>query len=88
MYYPKNLGATTSNSYILNLCGGLCNRSLFVRRPTNKRRSKKMTCTRNVFRSIPQPAKSALEKPTRSSDEEVEYKIPNLSVYLGYLKIR
>jgi hypothetical protein len=39
------------------------------------------------FRSIPQPAKSASEKPTRSSDVEVEYQIPNLSVYLGYLKI-
>jgi hypothetical protein len=25
-----------------------------------------------LFRSIPQPTKSALEKPTRSSEEEVE----------------
>jgi hypothetical protein len=40
------------------------------------------------FRSIPQPAKSASEKPTRSSEEEAEYQIPNLNVYFMYLKIR
>jgi hypothetical protein len=70
MHYPKNLGATASSSYILGLYGELCNERLFARRPTNKRRSKKMICTRSVFRSIPQPAKSALEKLTRSSNEE------------------
>jgi hypothetical protein len=43
------LGATASSSYILGLCGGLCNRNLFTRRPINKRRSKKMTCTRSDF---------------------------------------
>jgi hypothetical protein len=72
MHYPKDLGATTSNRYILGLCGGLCNISLFVRRPINKRKFKKMTCTRSAFLSIPQPTKSATKKPTRSSDEEVE----------------
>jgi hypothetical protein len=41
-----------------------------------------------LFRSIPQPAKSALEKPTRSSEEEVEYQIPNSGVCLRYMKIR
>jgi hypothetical protein len=40
-----------------------------------------------LFRSIPQPAKSALEKPTRSSEEEEEYQIPNSGVCLRYLKI-
>jgi hypothetical protein len=71
MHDPKNLGETTSSSYILSLYGGLCNRRLFVRRPTNKRRSKKMACTRSAFfLSISHPVKSALEKPTRSSDEE------------------
>jgi hypothetical protein len=87
MHYPKNLDATASGIYILGLCGGLCNKRLFARRPTNKRRSKKMTCTRSAFRSIPQPTKSALEKPERSSDEEAEYEIPNFSVYFRYLKI-
>jgi hypothetical protein len=89
MHYPMNLGAIASSSYILGLCGGLCNRRLFASRPINKRRTKKMTCTRSVFFcSIPQPAKSALENPTRLSDEEAEYQIPNLSPYLRYLKIR
>jgi hypothetical protein len=40
-----------------------------------------------LFRSIPQPAKSASEKPTRSSEEEAEYQIPNSRVCLRYLKI-
>jgi hypothetical protein len=40
-----------------------------------------------LFRSIPQPVKSAMEKPTRSSEEEDEYQIPNSSVSLKYLKI-
>jgi hypothetical protein len=37
----------TSNSYILGLDGGLCNRRLLLRRPANKRRSKKMTSIRS-----------------------------------------
>jgi hypothetical protein len=41
-----------------------------------------------LIRSIPQPAKSASEKPTRSSEEEAEYQIPNSGVYLRYLKTR
>jgi hypothetical protein len=40
------------------------------------------------FQSIPQLAKSASEKATRSSKEEAEYQILNLSMYLRYLKIR
>jgi hypothetical protein len=40
-----------------------------------------------LFWSIPQPIKLALEKPTRSSDEEAEYQIPISSVYFRYLKI-
>jgi hypothetical protein len=40
-----------------------------------------------LFLSIPHPAKSASENPTRSSEEEAEYQIPNSSVYLRYLKI-
>jgi hypothetical protein len=39
-----------------------------------------------LLRSIPQPIKSASEKPTRSS-EEAEHQIPNSSVHLRYLKI-
>jgi hypothetical protein len=39
-----------------------------------------------LFRSIPQPAKSVSENPTRSSEEEAEYQIPNSGVCLRYLK--
>jgi hypothetical protein len=49
MHHPKNLRATASNSYILNLYGGLSNRRLFARRPTNERRSKKVACTKSAF---------------------------------------
>jgi hypothetical protein len=66
------LGAAASNSYILNLCGGLYNNGLFARRPTNKRRSKKMTCPNVLFLSIPHLAKSTSENPTRSSEDEAE----------------
>jgi hypothetical protein len=41
-----------------------------------------------LFLSIPHPAKSTSEKPTKSSDEEAEYQIINSSVCLRYLKIR
>jgi hypothetical protein len=49
MHYLKNMGATASCSYILWLCGWLCDRRLFVSWPTNKRRSKKMTSTISAF---------------------------------------
>jgi hypothetical protein len=41
-----------------------------------------------LFWSIPQPSKSASKKPTRSSEEEGEYQIPNSRVCLRYLKTR
>jgi hypothetical protein len=58
-----------------------------VRRPTNKRKSKEITCTRSAFLSIPHPAKSVSENPTRSIEDEEEYQISNSNVYLRYLKI-
>jgi hypothetical protein len=30
LHYPKDLGATTSSSYILGLYGGLCDKRLFL----------------------------------------------------------
>jgi hypothetical protein len=89
MHYLKNLGAAASSNYILGLCGGLCNISLFVRRPTNERRSKKVTCNRSAFSINSTPDKISIGNPTRSSEDEVaEYQIQNSSVYLSYLKIR
>jgi hypothetical protein len=40
-----------------------------------------------LLQSIPQLTKSASEKPTKSSEEEAEYQIPNMIVCLRYLKI-
>jgi hypothetical protein len=60
---------------------------MFLRRPANQRRSKKMTSPKSAFTINPTPAKLALEKPTRSIEEEEEYQISNLSVCLRYLKI-
>jgi hypothetical protein len=50
--------------------------------------SRKWQVPEVLFWSIPRPTKSASEKPTRSSEEEVEYQIPNSGVCLRYLKIR
>jgi hypothetical protein len=49
MHYPKNLGATASSSHILGHCGGLYDRRFFASRPTNKRISKKIACTKSAF---------------------------------------
>jgi hypothetical protein len=62
MHYPKNLGAMASSSYILSLCGGLCNRRLFMSRPTNKRKSKKMAYTRSAFSINPTTHKISIRK--------------------------
>jgi hypothetical protein len=40
---------SVSNSYILGLSDGLCNRRLLSRRPANERRSKKMTSPRGAL---------------------------------------
>jgi hypothetical protein len=40
VHYSKNLWATTSSSYILDLGGGLCNRRLLLERLANERGSK------------------------------------------------
>jgi hypothetical protein len=49
--------------------------------------SRKWKVPEVLFRSIPHPANSASENPTRSSEEEAEYQIPNSGVFLRYLKI-
>jgi hypothetical protein len=45
-YHPKQLGATTSGSNILSLCGGLGYARLLARRPRNQGRSNKLTSPR------------------------------------------
>jgi hypothetical protein len=62
VHYPKNIRAAASNSYILILFGGLCNRRLLLRRPTNKRRSKKMTSIRSDLSFNPTTCKISIRK--------------------------
>jgi hypothetical protein len=52
---------------------------------TNKQ--EKIQENNKYLRSVPKPAKSALEKPIRWSEEEAEYQIPNSEVCLRYLNI-
>jgi hypothetical protein len=51
-----------SSSYILGLGGRLCNRRLFSRRPTNERRSKKMTSSRSALSVNPTTRKISIGK--------------------------
>jgi hypothetical protein len=51
-----------SSSYILILSGGLCNRRLLSRRPTNERRSKKMTSPRSALSINPTIGKINIRK--------------------------
>jgi hypothetical protein len=46
---PKQLGATTSGSNIVNLCGRLGYTRLFTRRPRHKRRTRKLAINRSRF---------------------------------------
>jgi hypothetical protein len=60
--YPKNLQAAASNSYILDHGGGLCNRRLFMRRLTNKKKSEKMISTRSALSVNPTTHKISIRK--------------------------
>jgi hypothetical protein len=62
MYYPNDLGATANNSYILSIYDGLCDRRFLVSRPTNKRRSKKITYTRSALPVNPITHKISIRK--------------------------
>jgi hypothetical protein len=62
VYYLKNLWAAASGSNILSLSGGLCNWRLFLRRPANKRRSKKMASPRSALSVNPTTHKISIRK--------------------------
>jgi hypothetical protein len=62
VHYPKNLRAAASSSYILGLGGGLCNWRLFLRRPANERRSKKMARPRSALSVNPITCKISIGK--------------------------
>jgi hypothetical protein len=62
VHYPMYLRAAASSSYILGLGGGLCNQSLFSRRPANERRSKKMISPQDALSVNPTTRKISIEK--------------------------
>jgi hypothetical protein len=86
MHYPKNLGAIATATYSASVVDCVTEDCLQADQQIIED-PRKWHAPEVLFQSIPQPAKSASKKLTRSSDEEVEYQIPNSSVYLRYLKI-
>jgi hypothetical protein len=56
------LRAVASSNYILSLCGGLSNWGIFLRRPSNKRRFKKMTSNRSALSVNPTTHKISIGK--------------------------
>jgi hypothetical protein len=84
MHYPKNLEAAATYSTSMVDCA---TEDCLQEGQQIREDLKKLHIPEVLFRSIPQPAKSTSEKPTRSSYEEAEYQIPNSSVDLRYLKI-
>jgi hypothetical protein len=59
---PKQLGATTSDSNILDFCGRLGYTRLFVRRPRNKRGTQKLTSPRSRLPIDSTPHKIGIRK--------------------------
>jgi hypothetical protein len=78
LHYPKNLGAVGSSSYILGLSDGLCNIRLFLRRPTNKRRSKKMISTRSALSVNPITHKISIRKTNKIKRRRSKISNPKL----------
>jgi hypothetical protein len=80
--WEQQLAAATYSAYVVD-----CAIEDYLRADQQTREdTRKWHVPEVLFRSIPQSSKSELEKPTRSSEEEAEYQIPNSSVYLRYLK--
>jgi hypothetical protein len=84
VYYPKNLRAAATYSASVVDCA---TKDCFWEDQQTRKDLRKWQVSEVLFRSIPQPTKSASKKPTRSSEEEEEYQIPNSWVCLRYLKI-
>jgi hypothetical protein len=85
VHYPKNLQAVATYSTSVVDCAI---EDYFREDQQMREDPRKRQVPEVHFRSIPQPAKSASEKPTRSSVEETEYQISNSGVCLRYLKVR
>jgi hypothetical protein len=85
VHYPKNLRAAATYSTSVVDC---VTEDCFREDQQMREDPRKWQVPEVLFRSISQPAKSALEKPTRSSEEEAKYQILNSRVCLRYLKTR
>jgi hypothetical protein len=68
-----------NNSYILGLGGGLYNRRLFLRRPANKKRSKKMTCPKGALSINPTTGKISIGKANKIKRRRSRISNPKLS---------
>jgi hypothetical protein len=79
MHYPKNLRAATTYSASVVDCA---TEDYFREDQQMREDPRKWQVPEVLFQSIPQTAKLASEKPTRSSEEEAEYQIPNSGVCL------
>jgi hypothetical protein len=79
----KNLRAAANSSYILGLGGELCNRRLFERRPTNKRRSKKMTSTRSALSINPTTRKISIGRANKIKRRRSRIPNPKLRSMFG-----
>jgi hypothetical protein len=75
VYYPKNLQAAATYSASVVDCA---TEDCFQEDQQMREDPRKW--------QVPQPAKSASKKPTRSSEEEAEYQISNSGVCFRYLK--
>jgi hypothetical protein len=85
VHYPKNLWEVATYSTLVVYCA---TEHCFWEDQQTREDPRKWQVPEVLFRSIPHPAKSASEKPTRSSEEETEYQIPNWGVCLRYLNTR
>jgi hypothetical protein len=83
VHYPKNLQAAATYSTSVVDCA---TEDCFWEDHQTREDSRKWQVPEVLVWWIPQPAKSASEKPTRSSEEEADYQIPNPEVCLRYLK--
>jgi hypothetical protein len=84
VHYPKNLWAAATHSASVLDCATEDN---FLEDQQMREDIRKWQVSEVLFRSITQPTISVSETPTRSSEEEAEYQIPNSGVCLRYLKI-
>jgi hypothetical protein len=85
---PKQLGGTTSGSYIFGVCGRLSYTRLFAKRPRKKRGNQKLTSPRSRLPIDSTPLKVGIrKKPRREREEDTKYQRPSSGLYRRYLMI-